>query len=114
MRPQTSRWARQTPYPIARGTHEHRQKTLRDIADRCCPVVDQFHLRLGPEPADARRNAQHAGAARTSVADAGAQPLGPTQFAASKIYQSLLTYGPDLKPLPSLAQSWTISPDGLT
>ncbi|KAB7553211.1 DeoR/GlpR transcriptional regulator [Verminephrobacter sp. Larva24] len=45
MRPQTSRWARQTPYPIARGTHEHRQKTLRDIADRCCPVVDQFHRR---------------------------------------------------------------------
>jgi peptide/nickel transport system substrate-binding protein len=44
----------------------------------------------------------------------GLNQLGPTQFAASKIYQSLLTYGPDLKPMPSLASSWTISPDGLT
>jgi len=44
----------------------------------------------------------------------GLNQLGPTQFAASKIYQSLLTYGPDLKPLPSLASAWTISPDGLT
>ena len=44
----------------------------------------------------------------------GLNQLGPTQFAASKIYQSLLTYGADLKPLPSLAKSWTISPDGLT
>ena len=44
----------------------------------------------------------------------GLNQLGPTQFAAGKIYQSLLTYGPDLKPLPSLAQSWTISSDGLT
>jgi peptide/nickel transport system substrate-binding protein len=44
----------------------------------------------------------------------GLNQLGPTQFAASKIYQSLLTYGTDLKPLPSLASSWSISPDGLT
>ena len=43
----------------------------------------------------------------------GLNQLGPTQFAAGKIYQSLLTYGPDLKPLPSLAVSWSISPDGL-
>ena len=43
----------------------------------------------------------------------GLNQLGPTQYAAGKIYQSLLTYGPDLKPLPSLAKSWTISPDGL-
>jgi peptide/nickel transport system substrate-binding protein len=44
----------------------------------------------------------------------GLNQLGPTQFVAGKIYQSLLSYGPDLKPLPSLAQSWTISSDGLT
>lgn len=44
----------------------------------------------------------------------GLNQLGPTQFAASKIYQSLLTYAPDLKPMPSLASSWTISPDGMT
>ncbi|WP_044529331.1 ABC transporter substrate-binding protein, partial [Herbaspirillum sp. B65] len=39
---------------------------------------------------------------------------GPTQFAGSKIYQSLLTYSQDLKPQPSLAESWEISKDGLT
>jgi len=44
----------------------------------------------------------------------GLNQLGPTQFAASKIYQSLLTYAPDLKPQPSLAKSWTISDDALT
>ena len=44
----------------------------------------------------------------------GLNQLGPTQFPAGKIYQSLLIYGPDLKPMPSLAQSWTISEDGLT
>ncbi|MFJ3057038.1 ABC transporter substrate-binding protein [Herbaspirillum sp. NPDC087042] len=38
----------------------------------------------------------------------------PTQYVAGKIYQGLLTYGPDLKPRPELAKSWTISPDGLT
>lgn len=38
----------------------------------------------------------------------------PTQYVAGKIYQGLLTYGPDLKPQPELAKSWTISPDGLT
>ncbi|WP_042879366.1 ABC transporter substrate-binding protein [Cupriavidus necator] len=38
----------------------------------------------------------------------------PTQYVAGKIYQSLLTYGPDLKPRPELAKSWKISPDGLT
>ena len=44
----------------------------------------------------------------------GLNQLGPTQYAAGKIYQSLLAYGPDLKPKPSLAKSWTISDDGLT
>ena len=38
----------------------------------------------------------------------------PTQYVAGKIYQSLLTYGPDLKPRAELARSWKISPDGLT
>jgi peptide/nickel transport system substrate-binding protein len=36
------------------------------------------------------------------------------QLVASKIYSGLLTYGFDLKPLPNLATSWEISPDGLT
>jgi peptide/nickel transport system substrate-binding protein len=38
----------------------------------------------------------------------------PTLTLGGKLYESLLKYGPDLKPLPGLAQSWTVSPDGLT
>ena len=41
----------------------------------------------------------------------GLNQLGPTQFPAGKIYQSLLAYSPDLKPMPSLAQSLTVSED---
>jgi peptide/nickel transport system substrate-binding protein len=37
-----------------------------------------------------------------------------TQVAGGKIFQSLLTFDFQLKPLPSLAKSWTVSPDGLT
>src|SRR6185436_20427677 len=44
----------------------------------------------------------------------GLNPLLPTQLVAGKIYQGLLRYGFDLKPLPSLAKAWTISPDGKT
>ncbi len=36
----------------------------------------------------------------------------PTQYVAGKIYESLLTWSPDMKPQPGLAKSWTISPDG--
>lgn len=36
------------------------------------------------------------------------------QYMGSKIFQGLLTYGPDLKPRPELAKSWKVSPDGLT
>ena len=36
-----------------------------------------------------------------------------TQVAGGKIFQSLLTFDFALKPMPSLAKSWTISPDGL-
>ena len=39
---------------------------------------------------------------------------GPTQTVAGKIYQSLLRFDFGLKPLPGLAESWTISDDGLT
>ena len=44
----------------------------------------------------------------------GLNQNGPTQTVAGKIYSGLLTYDMDLKPLPSLAESWEISPDGLT
>ncbi|GHC84076.1 peptide ABC transporter substrate-binding protein [Pseudorhodoferax aquiterrae] len=40
--------------------------------------------------------------------------LTPTQMVSGKIFLSLLTYDVNLKPLPSLAKSWTVSPDGLT
>jgi peptide/nickel transport system substrate-binding protein len=36
----------------------------------------------------------------------------PTHTIASKMYQGLLHYSFDLKPLPSLAKAWEISPDG--
>ena len=38
----------------------------------------------------------------------------PTLTLGGKIFESLLKYGPDLKPIPGMAQSWTVSPDGLT
>lgn len=38
---------------------------------------------------------------------------GPAQLVASKIYEGLVYYSQDLKPQPSLAKSWTVSPDGL-
>ncbi|MBP2228425.1 peptide/nickel transport system substrate-binding protein [Azospirillum agricola] len=44
----------------------------------------------------------------------GLNQQGPTQTVAGKIYQGLLTYDQKLNPLPSLAKSWTVSPDGLT
>lgn len=37
----------------------------------------------------------------------------PTLTLGGKIYESLLRYGSDLKPMPGLAQSWHVSPDGL-
>ncbi|TNC13005.1 ABC transporter substrate-binding protein [Methylobacterium terricola] len=37
----------------------------------------------------------------------------PTQLVSGKIYEGLLRYDEKLKPLPSLAKSWDISPDGL-
>ena len=36
------------------------------------------------------------------------------QYMGSKVFQGLLSYGPDLKPRAELAKSWKISPDGLT
>lgn len=38
----------------------------------------------------------------------------PTQMVAGSIYESLLKYGHDLKPQPSLAERWEISADGKT
>ncbi len=37
---------------------------------------------------------------------------GPTQMVSGNIFEGLLRYSPKLEPLPGLADSWTISPDG--
>ncbi|MFQ1064775.1 ABC transporter substrate-binding protein [Bordetella trematum] len=42
------------------------------------------------------------------------QQVAVTQLVAGKVYESLLTYSFDLKPQPSLAKSWEVSPDQLT
>jgi len=39
---------------------------------------------------------------------------GPVGQVASKIFEGLLEYDFDLKPIPGLARSWTVSPDGKT
>ncbi len=44
----------------------------------------------------------------------GLNQQSPTQYVGGKIYESLLTYSQDLKPMPSLAKSWKVSDDGLT
>ena len=44
----------------------------------------------------------------------GNAKLGPSSFVGSKIYEGLISLSPKLEPIPRLAQSWTISPDGKT
>jgi len=44
----------------------------------------------------------------------GASKLGPSSFVGSKLYEGLISLAPDLTPIPRLAQSWDISPDGKT
>ncbi len=44
----------------------------------------------------------------------GLNQQGPTLYAGGQIYQTLLTHSPELKPVPVLAKSWTMSPDGLS
>src|SRR5437016_13776576 len=39
---------------------------------------------------------------------------GPIGQVATKVYEGLLEYDFSLKPLPGLAESWTVSPDGKT
>ena len=42
----------------------------------------------------------------------GVNNQAPTQLAGGKIFQGLLTFSPTLEPIPVLAKSWTVSPDG--
>lgn len=45
----------------------------------------------------------------------GINRLGPATFVGDKIYDSLVSYAQkDLAPIPRLAESWTVSPDGKT
>ena len=39
---------------------------------------------------------------------------GPIGQVATKVYEGLLEYDFNLRPIPGLAQSWTVSPDGKT
>ena len=60
----------------------------------------------------------HGGVLRTIVTPEpptlmlGLNQQSPTQLVAGKIYESLLRWTPDLKPIPCLAKSWTVSEDG--
>ncbi|WP_311970697.1 ABC transporter substrate-binding protein [Pseudomonas baltica] len=76
-------------------------------------------------PANGNAAASEQGAQRGGVLKAVIQPepptlaffintATPTRAVASKIFDGLFDYGPDLKPRPQLAQSLDISPDGLT
>lgn len=38
----------------------------------------------------------------------------PTRLVASKVFDGLLDYGPDLQPRPQLAERWSVAADGLT
>lgn len=44
----------------------------------------------------------------------GVNNQGPTLLVGSKIYQSLLKFSEDLKPLPELAKSWALADDKIT
>ncbi|BDG72788.1 ABC transporter substrate-binding protein [Roseomonas fluvialis] len=46
------------------------------------------------------------------VLQIGVNNQGPTLVAAPKMFQGLMTFSPTLEPIPVLAKSWTISPDG--
>ncbi|WP_246523859.1 ABC transporter substrate-binding protein [Neoroseomonas eburnea] len=46
------------------------------------------------------------------VLQIGVNQQGPTLAAAPKMFQGLLTFSKTLEPMPVLAKSWTISPDG--
>ena len=39
---------------------------------------------------------------------------GPIGQVATKVYEGLLEYDFNLRPIPGLAQAWTVSPDGKT
>jgi len=43
----------------------------------------------------------------------GVNSSGPAQLVGGKIYDGLLTYSQSLDPMPRLAKSWEVSPDGL-
>ena len=62
----------------------------------------------------ARRHARHAGP--TGATDPGLlhSTSGPIGQVTTKVYEGLLRYDFNLQPVPGLAQSWTVSPDGKT
>ncbi|QHI99471.1 ABC transporter substrate-binding protein [Xylophilus rhododendri] len=88
------------------------QKTFR-------PVATGIALALALLSGTAAVHAQTRGGTLRAIAQPepptlmlGLNQQTPTQYVAGKIYESLLTWTPDLKPMPGLAKSWTVSPDG--
>lgn len=72
---------------------------------------------LSPHPAIAQKRGGTLNAIlnpEPPILNLGLNQQAPTQLVAGKIYQGLLRYDFDLKPLPSLAKSWTVSADGLS
>lgn len=72
-----------------------------------------------PTPALAQEQVQKGGTLNVIVQPEppilvlGLNQQGPTQTVAGKIYEGLLRYDHRLTPMPGLAESWTVSDDGL-
>ena len=49
-----------------------------------------------------------------AILNLGINQQTPVAIVATKVTRSLLRYGFDLLPMPSLAKAWEMSPDGLT
>src|SRR3972149_4767463 len=84
---------------------------------RCCLVVALAGLALMPDTASGQKR----GGTLVMLVPPGAPPLapylstsGPIGQVSTKVYEGLLEYDFNLKPIPGLAQSWTVSGDGKT
>ena len=83
-------------------------------------LLASFAMAAGPAPAQEQEQVQRGGTLNVIVQPEppilvlGLNQQGPTQTVAGKIYEGLLRYDHDLTPMPGLAESWEVSPDGLT
>src|SRR3989304_946794 len=84
---------------------------------RCCLVVALAGLALMPDTA----SGQKGGGPLVMPVQPEPPPLasylstsGPIGQVTTKVYEGLLEYDFNLKPIPGLAQSWTVGGDGKT